>query len=411
MTFRYFFILFFVTSHFGYGQLSIDQFLLSATSAPSVKSLNEQVKYLRNKPYRLSPLQRLEFRTQNQELQSDQQEYALRITPANPWEIRSNNRYFKAYESSLVYENQIILKEALLERYYCVIEYLYNKELLSHKLENQKLLNDQTLILEKQSGSSYFDADEYLDLQVDHLDVTVELEEIEVDLTDQANQIDRLYGHFNKDEPTWDVSQIIDIDRIRFVVDSISTTALVNMSIAYQQQQVDLANSEYKLEKSNINTGFIQTEYDNRRAEQGRTPINISVGFTIPITNPNKGDMTKRKLEVIEAQHELEEVENMQKNDKTILQQRLSRLIKRYDDLKGKMAGLQSSTLAGTLSTIKGGDPRFILRFQENQVKLKIVLAKIRREILIAYADYLSFSDNLQQQPLRNYLTNGLDEM
>ena len=39
------------------------------------------------------------------------------------------------------------------------------------------MINDQIHILENQSGSSFFDADDYLDLQIDLVDASVELEQ------------------------------------------------------------------------------------------------------------------------------------------------------------------------------------------------------------------------------------------
>jgi hypothetical protein len=412
MIIRIFLLLLFLTaSNISFAQLSMDDFLRSAENDPEVKTVREQIRYMKEKPYRLSPLQRLEFRTQNRELDRQQQEYALRFSPANPWEIRNNNLYFKAYESSLALENELLLKEALLARYYAVINFLYHQELKKLVAENHQLITDQLSILESQSGSSYFDADEYLDLQIDHLDKSVELEEVGLELLNAINEIDRLNAKPDGTDVQWDIEQIISIYRIKNVVDSLATTSLTSIMVEYQRQKINLANSEYKLEKANINAGFIQTEFDNRRISQDRTPFNISFGITIPITNPNKGDMTKRRLESIEAQNELDEATNENRSASLIAEEKITRLVERYKNLTGKMDALQNSSLAGTLSTLKGGDPRFILRFHENQVKLKVMLAKLRRDLLTAYVDYLSFSDKLQQQPLLNYFSAALREI
>ena len=86
-----------------FGQVTISDFLRSANDAAEVKVFEEQVNYLQGKPYRLSPLQKLEFRTKNNQLDPSLQDYAIRISPANPWEIRSTNNYFKEYQASLFF--------------------------------------------------------------------------------------------------------------------------------------------------------------------------------------------------------------------------------------------------------------------------------------------------------------------
>ena len=80
------------------------EFLRSASMDVQVTSLNEQLRYLGNKPYRLSPLRETEFRLRNYELESDQMRYALRFSAANPWEIKYNNQFFRDYSESLKLE-------------------------------------------------------------------------------------------------------------------------------------------------------------------------------------------------------------------------------------------------------------------------------------------------------------------
>lgn len=411
MSFRYIFILFFAYNVTSYGQSSIGDFLRSASGDPKVKTLTEQLQYLGGKPYRISPLQKLEVRTQNHELIRGRQDYAVRLTAANPWEVRNNNQYFKAYQSALALENQMVLKDALTQRYHCVINYLHQKEIKSLIEEHQKLISDQIAMLESQSGSNYFDADEYIDLQVDQVEQSIALEEIEFELLNKINQAERLYDQPLKQEIKWNDNALISISRIKTVVDSLSSSSATSILLAYQQQKIDLARSEYKLEKANINAGFIQTQYDQRRIEQGRNPINISLGVTIPITNPNKGDMAKRQLDVIEATHDLEDSKKGESADNEILNEKIIRLTQRHLKLSENLKELQNSSLAGTLSTLKNGDPRFILRFYSSQAKLKVILSKLRRDILIAYIDYLNISDKLQQQPFINYLSPNLEKM
>lgn len=390
-------------------QVTIAEFIRSAFHDPEIKTFDRQASYLEGKPYKLSMLQKFEFRTQNRELQTNQQEYALRFTPANPWEVRNNNRYFQAYQSSLLFERDIILKEALAERYVQAIYIVYYSELKLLVDNTRKLVDNQVSILEKQQTSSFFDADDYVELKMKQLNRMVEFEEIDFELQNQKQRVERLYPEAHDKTLAWDINDVITVDRIEKVVDSLTSASILSTAVEYQKRKIEMANSEYAMEKSNVNLGFLQTEFDQRRVEQDRTPINFSFGVTIPITNPNKGDMAKRKLEVIEAEYDLEETKHETQTDKVILRENVSNLIERYRSLEIKIHQLEEGNLILSLSTLKGGDPLIITQYREDIGKLKMLLLKIRRDIYFAYIEYLSLADNLQQQPLVNYLSPNLD--
>lgn len=385
-------------------QVTIEEFIQSTEQDPQVTLFVEQIEYLKEKPYRLSPLQKTEIRTQNKELTVGQQEYALRFSPANPWELRNNNRYFKAYQSALALEKSMILKEALLLRYEVVIDIYYYQQLKAMEVDLKQLVDNQVLILERQQTSSFFDADEYVELKMKQLNRLVELEEADYEWQTLQHKMQRLYPEAINKTLLIDTVNIRSISSVLAIVDSLETVSAISASIAYQQQRIEMANAEYKLEKSNINIGFLQTEFDQSKYNDDQTPINLSFGVTLPITNPNKGDMTKRKLEAIEAENELKEAQIEVKADKQIAQQRLKLLAERYRSLQIQINKLEGGNLVQTLSTLKGGDPRIIVQYREDLTKLKALSLKIIRDFQWTYIEYLAESDYLQQLPLVNYL-------
>ena len=238
-----------LTSAQGYAQISINDFLKSSGDDEKVKSLQEQVLFLQGKSYRLSPLQKLEVRFQNRELNTHLQQYALRFTPANPWEVRNNSRYFSSLTSSVALENELALKEALLDRYYCIIAYSYYAELRSLMDESTRVINDQIHVLENQSGSSFFDADDYLDLQIDLIDASVELEQADLEILTITNRAEQLSGIILNQGPDWRFNSLIGITTVEAVVDSITSERAISLLQSYQQQKIDLASSAYRLEK------------------------------------------------------------------------------------------------------------------------------------------------------------------
>ena len=391
-----------------FSQVTISEFLESAGDDPLVRSADAQISYLQSKPYRLSPLQKLEFRTRNRELMYTQQEYALRFNPANPWEMRSNNKYFEEYSSSLSLEKEVALKSALVDRYNLVILYLYYYELKSLAELNEKLVEKQLSILERQSASSFFDADEYVKLKMEQLDRSVEKEETDFDWQSQKSAVSQLHPAASGMNIAWETQSLISMDRMERVADSLNTQTISPLEVAYRKQQVNVARSQYNLEKSNINLGFLQTSYDRRRVNQDRTPINISLGVTIPIVNPNKGDMARRKLNEIESEYELKSAQIEDEASQDISYLKLKESIGRYRDLQRKIGELKNSSLQTDLTLLKNGDPLIALQFEAGLNKLRVLQSKLGRKALTCYVEFLTESDHLQQKPLINYLSGSL---
>ena len=391
-----------------HAQLSLGEFLGSALSDHEVKTFSDQMSYLDTRPYQLSPLREVQLRTQNRELITTQQEFGIRLSPANPFELRSQNRYFKEYNKALGFEREFALKEALLVRYLTVIEYIYFSDLLQLTNEGISNLDEQLAILEKQSGSRYFDAEDFVDLRMDQLDYTVDMEETRFELANQVHHISRTYPQAYQQSINWSNSNVISPQRIRAVVDSLELLSIKTSWVAYQEQRVKVAQSHYSLEKNNFNLGFIQGSYDNRRVNQDRNPISISAGLSLPITNPNKGDMARRKLDEIEAKYDVEEEVYEAETDKKILSDKVRGLIDRLEHLEKKLKDLKESNVPMTLSTIRGGDPVVLIQFTQNLDKLNALSLKVKRELLISYVEYLAFTDHLQKEPLLNFFSPSL---
>jgi len=402
-------LLFFLGLSFqSFAQVTVEEFLRSAMQAPDVKTAEAQISYLNTSPYRLSPLQKLEFRTQNREMLTTQQEYALRVNPANPWEMHNTNTYFKEYKTSLSLEKERALKEALEERYELVILYFYYYELKRFAEESEKLLEKQLAVLERQSASSFFDADEYVKLKIELLDKKADKEEAIFAWQSQKSSVNMFYPNTGKLDYRWEQQPIIEVAQIERVADSILSYTNKPLEVAYFQQQVNVDKSRYDMEKSNINVGFLQTSYDRRRVNQERNPFVISLGVTIPVVNPNKADMARRKLTLIESETELHMVQQQEIAAREIAYQKLKQSIARHNQLQQEIEKVEKSDLPHQLTMLKADDPLIPLQFEEGIQKLKNLLVKHKRNVLTDYLTFLAQADYLQQLPLINYLSPQL---
>jgi hypothetical protein len=402
---------FFILPIFTQAQVSMEDFLFAALEEPALKSFSNQDNFLNTKPYRLAPIQKLEFRTESNQLDPERQDYALRLNPANPWEVKRTNEYFKTYQELLQLDRDRLLKESLLARYEVIIGWWYYQEISllkeEDKLNTEKLLS----ILEGQRYSSYFDAGDYVKLKLDQVEKIIELEEARFEIDNQRRRVEGLFDKAKLKTINWPASQIISLEQLEAMVDSLSALQASGGEVAYREKQMDLANTEWLLEKSNVNVGFLQTQYQNFRIEQGRKPWNISLGVTIPVFNPNKGDMTKRKLEFIEAEGDRDQAKSDQQTGRELMRAKIKSLLKRHGEINTMMNDLSVGTLATTLQQINDSNPTAVVQLQSNLIKLKTMAARLKQEVLLAYLEFLSYSEVVQQRPLINYLSTDLSEL
>jgi hypothetical protein len=393
------------------GQITVGEFINSAKEDYEVKTFEEQALYLDKKPYRLSPLKELEYRHRNSELLDTENRVGLRVTPANPWEMRANNQYYKNYSSGLALQKELALRDAISSRYFIILDFLYYSELKVLTSRSQKMLAEQLSILQAQSQSRFFDAKEFAKLKVEELNYEVEFEEFDFEISNQVHRMERLYPKMHGRKIEWSLGDFISVEQVKTVVDSMVRASVKSTLLAYEQQKILTAQSQYKVEKYNWNVGFIQGMYDQGKAVESSVPFVLSFGITIPVTNPNKPDITRRKLQVIEAENDLKESNQESDRDKVILQDKLASTIEQYISLKQKIETLQNSGLAQRLSTIEGGDPLVYVQVNERIARLETLLVKIKHQVYLTYVEYLGFTDRIQNQPLVNYLSPVLDSI
>jgi hypothetical protein len=377
-------------------QSAINGFLLSAYEDTEVKSIRDQLLYLDSKPYRLAPLEKLELRTTSNQLDANRQGYAVRVNPSNPWEVRNNNRYFRDYRSMLELKKDLALEEALHARYLLAIDLLYHRELAVLRRKDIEFGDAYIGVLENQKNSTFFDAEDYVKLKLDQIDRSVEAEEAAFEMDDVIRQMSSFYALPAQTDSSWADQPLVSFERIVATVDSLFQAQQKPVTMAYYDQRINLAKSEYALEKSNINIGFLQAQYQRYRIDQGRHPWSLSMGVTIPIFNPNKGDMVKRKIEMMEEEQEQKEVK-MEEETASL----------RYNSIQEKIKTLNSGPLVNTLRSIEGNNPAVQLRLNSNILKLEIIALKLKQSILYTYIEFLCHVDAIQQRPLINYLSEA----
>lgn len=392
-----------------FAQVSMEEFLGAAFQSQRLLTLGQQQSFLQTRPYQLAPIRKLAFQTTSNQLDRTRQDYTFRVLPSNPWEVRNTNNYFKTYSELITIDQERQLREALRERYLLIIEWGYWDEI--HRLKEEEKMNTQKLlsIMEAQRLSSNFNPEEYVQLKLDQVDQTIELEEMAFNRDALQKKIEALYETAKQKSIGWTGASLMTVEKIEeFTNRARQEGSTTGSELAYHEKQIELAMRKWHLEKSNINVGFIQTQYEPFREETNRRPWSISVGLTIPLFNPNKGDMAQRKLQVIEAQGVFEQTKLNQRIGKDFSYEKIMNLLLRYKEVAKMTTDLNFGEFASTMQQMKSNNPTTVVKLQNRSLRLKVLTARLKREILNSYIDFLAYSDLLQQKPVINYLSPSL---
>ncbi|HCT52577.1 MAG TPA: hypothetical protein DF712_08955, partial [Balneola sp.] len=167
-----FFILVFLSSGWNtvFGQTTVSDFLLTAFEDLNTQGYDASIDFISPRNYRLPVLEDLEFRYSNDEFTLEDQQYAVRFRPGNPWKIRRNNALFNATKKELTIRKQIQYHENLEMRYELAAEYLLDIQLMDIEEQKYSLIQKRVDILSTNMESSLFNAKDFVDAKMDQVD-------------------------------------------------------------------------------------------------------------------------------------------------------------------------------------------------------------------------------------------------
>jgi hypothetical protein len=386
-------------------------FLSSAGQDPQLELYNNQINYINKGQYQLSPVRGIELRTQNNRLGSGQQQYGLRVNPANPWEVKYTNRVFTTQREILSLQKELVFKEALEKRYQLVNDLLFLNEINTIRKAIFQNGENQLLVLEKQKGSSFFDAEDYVELKLEQMEEQTALEAFGFEILQKLTEIEGLFPAAALTAPRWTYNGLITLPRIHKVVDSLMVSPLYTTRLAYRQERIKLADYEHAQQKANINPGFIQTEYTPYRFSESKNPMGLSMGINIPLFNPNKADMAEKKLDMLHAQSQLVLEKQQAEEDVKRLLLALKNDLERHQKLEQMINTYNLSETFATINALTKNNPLVTLKFNVQLMKLQKVQLQVKKDIYRRYIQLLAASDLLNQKPLINFFSNGLQPL
>ena len=396
----------------GHAQFSLDKFLCSARSDISLNPARARMDFLKENSFNGPGISRVEFRTRSNDANLSQEDFRFRITPGNPAELKANKRYFDKQVSLLDMEYRKLLNAALFERYFIAMEHIFESNRLKNLQKKREKLQEITEMINNTDAQYELDLGDLIDAESNDLELKLDIGNARIRI-DEIEYKMRQYYDF-QDTVDWSKSKLMDVDEVLEAFERFRAEEgnIDHISLEMMEQENQLRAERYNIEKSESrrNIGFLQAEYDTERGNETFDHFGYQVGIRLPIVNPDKPDLIRRKLATMDDEALLneEQITHFQKKELVVL--RMEHLAKQHKDIQQKLALFRQKNYLGFQSADKTLNISDLLRLNEFYADLLNKQNNLERKIYDGYLEYLDLSGHLSSMPFRNYLTKGMPE-
>lgn len=384
--------------------------LLSAQTEVMSGPRHEMVRLMRTASPNTPMFDRIEVRTETDEFDISRQQYSLRLYP-NGWKETENGK--KVHHATISWNRaqlDLLVHQALVERYLLVVNLLSDRSILTLKEQLGVVLDDRINVLHQRSGTLGFDIDDLIETESDRTRLKLELIELESDIGSIEDQI-RVHTR-TREAIDIDIGSLPGIGMIETMIrggGSLSDDR--NIYLVNDRLRAELAQSQYQLEisESRRYVSFFEAAYDGRQRQDSTRAYSLGFGVRLPFVNPNRLDINRRHLRQLREKGRYLDLKNELSNEMSFLSRDLNRLFRQHLILSEKKKENRRSSPIDIYRQYEGIDPIILLKIKEISILDDIRHASIGRDLYLEYIEWLNISGMLSEKPLKNYLSKDLE--
>lgn len=403
------FILGNIISIFAQNGISSTLFLSSASQQQNVQIANQQVAFQAGQDAELPWLQELEFRTETNDFIWRQQEYAVRVTPNTKRQRNAQTNYHQALNNLSKTEQELILKNALFNRYEWLVDWLKVEQELANKRVLKTVYNDKLTVLKHNVGNLNFKVNDLVKAEEELLEIDADM--LKLNIKKQYLLSAFQYLTNRNDTLELDKKRLITTTDILKKMRLQSLDTLNSLALERRKNRIEILDKETEIELSEIHNpiSYVQLKGGGGNNVTFREFVSIGVGIKFPLKGDKKLDLNELSLEKLEESGEYLILKSkLERKQKELIEQ-LEQLIIQQEYLEKQLKNSQAVFVLNKLLEIEDSNPLDILDLKEIIIKKEQKIEAIDLQILKIYVDWLAVSNTMMQQPLQNHLTNQLD--
>ncbi len=392
--------------------LTINGFLLTASSDYSLENHQELVDYLEGASSSTPYLDKVEIRTNTEDFELAKQKYALRFYTKGFGETKYNRELTATIADAYNLEHQVYFNIALTKRYNLIIEYFEAVDLLGIYKELDAVYSDRVAVLKKQSGTLEFDIGEYIKAENQYTELQLDLVKTENKLTGLIHKIHLTAG--SDAEVSFDRSSVITVDEIEQMLKHLSINPSAdNIYLQDRKNKIERERLKYNIEKAQSRDyiSYLEVEFDQDNHLKGDKAYSLDLAIKLPFINSDQEDVNRRKVNYIEEKLKYEdEKRDAAERIKSRLRS-LDRYIHQYKILAERKQKDDGQNPLDIYMKMDGVNPLSLLEMRENIIRYDRQQNEIFTSILLEYVELLDLMGKLSEKPLRCYISKGMEPL
>ena len=394
-----------------YAQFDMEGFLSTARSDISLNPTQSKLDFLKENNFNGPWISRVEFRTRSNDANISQDDFRLRFTPANPSELKANKRYYSKQIDLLNLEYQEEFNNALKQRYLIMLEHVFEFEKLAY-LQKQLEINRKLIEMMNKTSTTYgMDLGDLIDAEANELDLNLSIEDSKMEMIEIEYLIKEVYDFTG--DIDWSAEELIEVQDILNLFTEIKEHPSGQHIYLTRIDKKNLLDAErFEIEKSESlrNIGYFQAEYDVDRGNEPSEHFGYQIGIRIPIVNPDKPDLNRRKLDLMDDEAVLEEKKDDYKREMELSVLRMEHYTNQYVEINEKLELLGKQNYLSFQKPDKATKISDLIKMNEFYMELLTRKNAIQKKIYETYLEYLDLNGKISELPLRNYLSKNLTE-
>ncbi len=372
--------------------------LATVRQSPAARVTAEKLNFLRTEDFSLPLLEKGELRTETEDFDLKQQNFALRITPNSRRQMRAQDSYHESLIRLTELENREALPDLLEKKYRLLVDYERLSKHILYLNILQSIYKKRNQILRGQVTTPDFDLNELVKNEENLFDAETDILKSKQEFAALKNT---LQTELNADSLTVDFA---DIETLLLRVENAAPAP----GIAAEKLRLRLAVTEAELEIERAEIAnpidFIGAEYGFNRNEFQRD-FSIGASFFLPIKGSQKIDLAELEYEKTERKADFQSDSIARAGEIANLVTELKHTTEMYRLRKTQLTDSQTDFALKQLLKMSDADPLQILRLREISLRRRMDLQRLEAKIYEIYVEWLAESEEMIALPLRNRLS------
>ncbi|MCK5705857.1 MAG: hypothetical protein KAI29_32125, partial [Cyclobacteriaceae bacterium] len=266
-------------------------------------------------------------------------------------------------------------------------------------------------LMSKGGGTYSVDMGDLIDVQSDELDMMLAMENSKINIDEIEYMIRDFYEYSGNID--WEQTELIGIDDIlNLFAEFKNKPSGQHINLVKMEQKNNLAAERFNIEKSERlnNIGYFQAEYDTDRGNEPYDHFGYQIGIRIPIVNPDKPQLNRRKLALMDDEALLDEKKDDFRKSLELAVLRMDNYNVQYIEINKKLDHLSKQNFLALKSPGKSIKMSDMIKMNEFYIDLLDKKNSVEKKIYLTYVEYLNLNGKLTEAPMRNYLSKNLSE-